>query len=203
MLSQKNIWNYEYSMNVNKWNKETIKLPLILKDKKVLELGVGNGKTLKTIIKQRPSEIVAIDFSEEAIKIVKNQFKNIKFYNCDVRELPFSEGEFDIVVCYYLLNNLLEKNRKKVVQEIFRILKKSGKVLFMDFAVGDYRQKGEKIEENTILHKNKIICHFFTDDELTRLFSKFAISDLKIDEMFPIRKDRKIKRKIISGVFVK
>ncbi len=203
MLSQKNIWNYEYSRNINKWNKETIKLPLILKGKRVLELGVGNGKTLKAIIKQKPSETIVVDFSEEAIKIVKSQFEKVKFYDYDVRELHFSDGEFDIIVCYYLLNNMLEKDRKKAIKEIFRVLKKSGKVLFRDFAVGDYRQTGEKMEDNTILHKNGIICHFFTDDELKKLFSNFDISELKIDERFPIRKNKKIKRRIISGVFVK
>lgn len=203
MLSQKNIWDYEYSKNSNKWNKETIKLPLFLKDKCVLELGVGNGKTLKAILKQSPSEIVAVDFSEKIIEIVKNQFKRVKFYNCDVRELPFSEGKFDIVVCHYLLNNMLEKDRKKTVKEIFRVLKKSGKVLFQDFAVGDFRQIGESIEDNTIKHKNGIICHFFSKDELKKLFSKFSVSNLKIEERFPIRKNKKIKRRIISDVFVK
>ncbi len=203
MGSQKNVWNYEYSNNPNKWSKETIKFPLILKGKKILELGVGNGKTLKAIIKQKPSKTIAVDFSEEAIKIVKNQFRNVKFHHSDVRELPFSDDEFDIVVCYYLLNNLLEKDRKKVVREIFRILKKSGKVLFRDFAIGDYRQKGENVERNTILHKNGIVCHFFTAEEIKKLFSKFIISNLKLEERFPIRKNKKIKRRIISGVFVK
>ncbi len=203
MLSQKNIWNYEYSKNANKWNKETINLPLILKNKKVLELGVGNGKTLKAILKQNPSETIAVDFSEKVIESVKNQFRDVEFYNADVKNLPFSDDEFDIVVCYYLLNNMIENDRKKAVKEIFRVLKKSGKVLFQDFAVEDYRQNGEFIEKNTILHKNGIICHFFTDKEMNSLFSKFNISNLKIEERFPIRKNRKIKRKIISGVFVK
>ncbi len=203
MLSQKNIWNYEYSKNANKWNKETIDLPLILKSKKVLELGVGNGKTLKSILKQNPSETIAVDFSEKVIESVKNQFRDVEFCNSDVRELPLSDEKFDIVVCYYILNNLLEMGRKKAVKEIFRVLKKSGKVLFQDFAVGDYRQNGEIIEKNTILHKNGIICHFFTDKEMNRLFSKFSVSDLKIEERFPIRKNKKIKRRIISGVFVK
>ncbi len=203
MLSQKNIWNYEYSKNANKWNKETINLPLILKNKRVLELGVGNGKTLKTILKQNPSETIAVDFSEKVIESVKNQFRDVEFYNTDVKKLPFSDDEFDIVVCYYLLNNILEEDRKKVVKEIFRVLKKSGKVLFQDFAVGDYRQKGEIIEKSTIQHKNGIVCHFFTDNEIRNLFSKFSVSNLKIDERFPIRKNKKIKRRIISGVFVK
>ena len=203
MKSQRELWDYEYSHNKNKWNKETIDLPRILKNRRVLELGVGNGKTLRAILKQKPSEVTAVYFSEKVIRIVRDNFREIKFYNCDVRELPFSNQDFDVVVCYYVLNNLGENDRLKVVKEMYRVLKKNGIILFEDFAIGDYRQKGEEIEKNTVEHKNGIICHFFTEDEAKKLFSKFLIREIKISERLPIKKDKSIKRRIISGKFIK
>ncbi len=205
MVNQKQIWDKEYLQNKNKWNKETINLPKILRNKCVLELGVGNGKTLKSILKQNPKLVTAIDFSKQAIEQAKSNTNNkiVKFIKSDVRELPFPDSKFDIVVCYYILNNLIEKDRKKAVSELYRLLKPKGKILFQDFALGDYRQKGEKVEKNTVKHKNGIMCHFFTDSEINDLFKDFSKIDLKIEEREPIRKNKKIKRRIISAIISK
>jgi len=62
MKNQESIWDNLYKRNLT-WKKETI-LPNILQNKSVLELGVGTGKTLHSIIRQNPKSITAIDFSE-------------------------------------------------------------------------------------------------------------------------------------------
>ena len=51
MKSQEYIWNELYKNRLS-WKKETKGLPNIIKGKDVLELGAGNGKTLRAIIKQ-------------------------------------------------------------------------------------------------------------------------------------------------------
>ena len=75
MNNQKEIWNNEYRANKDKWKKETLIIPELLRGKNVLELGVGNGKTLISILKQKPGKVTAIDFSEEAINHCKSKFK--------------------------------------------------------------------------------------------------------------------------------
>ena len=207
MKNQERIWDNEYSQNKNKWHKETKDLPIIFKDKKVLELGVGNGKTLKAILKQRPKSITTIDFSEEAINIAKSDilFKNVNFIKSDVRELHFKDNQFNVVVCYYILNNLLEEDRKKAVNEIHRVLKPKGELIFQDFAVGDFRQKekNKAVEDNTIQNKSGIICHFFTNQELKELFKDFSKIKVKIKITSPITHKPKLKRKILSGIISK
>ena len=203
MKEQKRLWDLEYKNNENKWNRETRSIPAVLKGKKVLELGVGNGKTLRAILKLKPERVVAVDFSEEAIKICKDGFDGVKFVNGDVKKLPFADSSFDIVVCYYILDNLLEKDRKKAVKEIYRVLNKEGKVLFEDFAVGDFRDMGRKIEKNTREKKNGLICHFFDVPELKKLFGGFSRVDVKKKEFSPFSKSCGIKRKIVSGIVIK
>lgn len=202
MLSQEKIWNEEYGKHRIKWAKDTKTLPLLLKNKIVLELGLGNGKTLRSIIKQKPKEVIALDFSLEALKQVKKEFPSAYLVNSDVTNMPFPDNQFDVVVCYYILNNLSEKERKQAVKEIHRVLKPKGKVLFEDFAVGDFREFGTLVSKHTIRKKNGIICHFFTVKELSTLFSSFSMINLKEKSSFPI-KHKKLKRKIISGIIEK
>ena len=205
MKSQESIWNEEYKNTKNKWRKETINFPKIKKNSRVLELGVGNGKTLKSILRQKPKEITAIDFSQEAInQIISNKnFQKVKFIKSNIKKLPFKEKTLDIIVCYYILNNLLEEDRKKAVNEIHRVLKPKGELIFQDFAIKDFRQKGKIIEKNTTQNKVGLICHFFTKPEIKKLFKQFSKVKLEIKTTKPIIHKPKLKRKIISGIITK
>jgi len=205
MPHQKDIWDEKYKGKGN-WNRETLDLPKVLKGKSVLEIGVGNGKTLKSIIRMSPESVIAIDISSEAVKIARKLFPNgVEIMESDVLDMPFKENEFDIIVCYYILNNLLEKERKKAMNELFRVTKKGGKVLFEDLAVGDFRQerKMERVEKNTIKKGDGLICHYFTINELNKLFKKFSGKRLKLTESSLIKNLPHLKRRVISGVIVK
>jgi len=190
MKHQEKMWDKIYQDEGDKWNKESLSLPNVLRNKSVLELGVGNGKTLKAILRQKPKEVIAIDFSKGAIELCKRKFDKIgcfKLIEGDVRDMPFEDDYFDYIICYYILNNLLEKDRKKAVVEIFRVLKKNGKVLFEDFAEGDFREKGEVIEKNTRFKKNGLMCHFFSEIELKKLFNECSSFKAKIKVSRPIK----------------
>lgn len=201
------IWNEEYKRGSTNWNKETLNLPKILKSRKVLELGVGNGKTLRVILSQRPKEVFALDFSNEAIIKCKKHFegKEITFIIGDITKMPFKNEEFEFIVCRYTLNNLLERERKIAINEIYRVLEKKGKVIFEDFSKGDFRQKSSKntIENETILKNNGLICHFFDIKEIKELFNKFSRVELKKRTSTPIKNRPELKRKIISGIIKK
>jgi ubiquinone/menaquinone biosynthesis C-methylase UbiE len=178
----------------------------MLQGKKVLELGVGNGKTLIAIHRQNPEEVYAIDFSEKAIEICKDKFQldDVKFSVMDVTELDFDDESFDAVVCYYVLNNLNENERNLAVREMFRVLKNEGIVLFEDFSVGDFRfKKGSNtIADNTIMKVNGISCHFFTDKEIKELFNDFSKVKLEVRETKPLR-GKDYTRKLINAVIRK
>lgn len=199
-MDQASLWNNEYIKNPILWAKETQSLPKILSGKSVLELGVGNGKTLAAILLQKPKSIVALDFSEKAIEICQSRFpKSVSFQVASITEMPFQDETFDVVVCHYILNALSEKDFQKAVSEIKRVLKKKGKVIFEDFAVGDFRQKGKS---KTLKKKSGITCHYFTIPELNKIFSEFT-GKFKVQETTPILHQEVLKRKIISGILTK
>ena len=197
MQKQENVWNDLYKKGL-KWRKETIKLDKGIKGKFVLELGVGNGKTLQTIIIQNPKKVLAIDISKEAINLAKKEVKSkiVTFLRKDFLKFN-TKDRFDIIICYYFLNNFKQKQRKVAIEKMKSMLEDKGIILFEDFMVRDYRQKGKEIEPNTIQKSNGIVCHFFTKNEIRGLFKGF---DIKIKERTfnPIRTDNSIRRKIIN-----
>ncbi len=199
MENQKEIWDKLYSQNL-KWNLDTKDLPKILKGRIVLELGVGNGKTLKSIISQKPKKVYALDFSLEALKIIKINYPLVQIINSNIVNIPIEDNFFEVVVCYFTLNNLLKKDRKKAVNEINRVLKKGGILLFRDFAKGDFRQKlsQKSIEKNSIINKNGIICHFFNEEELKNLFYNFKSIKIDISRTQPIKNKSYLERRNIS-----
>ncbi|MEK6924888.1 MAG: class I SAM-dependent methyltransferase [Nanoarchaeota archaeon] len=198
MKSQRDTWDKLYGAGLE-WKRASNGI-FNVRNKSVLELGVGNGKTLKAIIEKHPKNAVAIDISEEAISKCKASIESKKVAYIAKDFLKYkTKDKFDTIVCYYFLNNFKEKDRIKVVNRIKSLLKKDGIILFEDFAIGDYRQKGKEIEINTIEKENGLICHFFDKNELKELFNEF---DIEIQEKTfePIRNSSDIKRHIINAI---
>ena len=97
---------------------------------KVLDIGCGTGHPSLYIAKDVGS-IVGIDKSERMIEIAKNRLErsridNIIFQVGDAESLGFSSESFDAIILCGSLATLL--NKKKILQEIRRVLTKNGKV---------------------------------------------------------------------------
>jgi len=106
MKNQEPIWDHLYVRGLS-WKKSTTGLKKVMRNKDVLELGVGNGKTLKSIIVQKPKKVTAIDISSEAIKMAKESIKSDKVIFVKSDFLKFkTKHKFEVIVCYYFLNNL-------------------------------------------------------------------------------------------------
>jgi ubiquinone/menaquinone biosynthesis C-methylase UbiE len=206
--SQEEIWNLEYKNSPNKWRKETLKFPQLLKNSTVLELGAGNGKTANTILKQDIKSLVCTDFSNQSISLLKSNIKDKRaiFIKANLTKLPFKDKSFDVVICYYVLNNLLEKDRIKAVKEINRVMKENAVLYFKDFAIRDFRNKNSSkktIEKNTIKNGKGLLCHFFQISELKDLFKSFSKVSFKENITSPLRNKPEVKRRIISGKVIR
>lgn len=201
MKNQKTLWNSLYSKGLF-W-KKTNKIQENLKDKLVLELGVGNGKSLKAILEHNPKHVTAIDISEEGIDLVKKSInsENVSYITGDILKIKIKD-KFDVIVCYYFLNNFKEKEKEKAVRNIISMLNKKGIILFEDFASGDLREKGKDIGNNTIEKQNGLICHFFNKEEVKKLFKGFNVKLIE-REFNPIRKNKELQRKIISARIIR
>ena len=103
----------------------------IKKDDKVLDFGCGNGNyTIPTaIIVGEKGEVFVIDDKEHYFDTIMKKAKmsrleNIRTINIKGKlDFDFTDNFFDFVMLYDVLHYLDFQERKKLYQEIFRILK--------------------------------------------------------------------------------
>ncbi|MBT8447162.1 MAG: methyltransferase domain-containing protein, partial [Gammaproteobacteria bacterium] len=98
---------------------------------KVLDLGCGRGELLahlSTSMNPR-SALVGIDESEDAIRTARNNYRSIEFLQQKlVDTLGFDDDSVDIVISVDVLECI--PDRSALIDEVFRILKPGGTVLF-------------------------------------------------------------------------
>jgi len=105
-----------------------------LKNKKVLEIGPGNGYNLLQFAKLG-ADITAIDISENSLVISKelldkhNLSGKVKFMQMDAHNLQFEKNEFDIVFLHSILMHL---DHMRVAKQCKRVLKDNGVLLFIE-----------------------------------------------------------------------
>ncbi len=96
----------------------------------ILDVGCGSGVATRDIAHLTKGKVIAIDGSEEMIKVARKVlkvYKNVELRLGEAEKLPFKDNMFDIVTCNLLL--MWAKDPQKVVNEMARVTKSGGKVL--------------------------------------------------------------------------
>jgi len=116
-------------------------LPLVKKyvkveNPKILEVGCGYGRNLFALSHLKNSEVVGCDISKNElkkaqIKMDKYGIKNVQLsLQTDNNKLPFVDNSFDLVVMWQVLEHVFsEEEKKNLINEVMRVLKKGGYVL--------------------------------------------------------------------------
>lgn len=100
-----------------------------LKDKRVCDLGCGNGRW-SFFLQRHCREIILVDFSEAIFRARKNLegYDNCLFFQSDIKKLPFRDDFADFIFCLGVLHHLptpcLDEvvNLKKYAKEILVFL---------------------------------------------------------------------------------
>jgi ubiquinone/menaquinone biosynthesis C-methylase UbiE len=92
---------------------------------RVLDIGCGYGDLLKEVF-SRTRQTYGIDPDGEALK--KNKIIRHKTVG-QAETLPYKDNYFDIVVNAWVMEHLSEP--KRVIEEIYRVLKPGGRVVFL------------------------------------------------------------------------
>ena len=96
----------------------------------ILDVGCGPGMVTRDIARLTKGKVIAIDDSEDMIKVAKDilkVYKNVELRVGIAENLPFDDNIFDVVTCNLLL--MWAENPQKVVKEMARVTKSGGKVL--------------------------------------------------------------------------
>ena len=112
--------------------KALIELCHINKDTYVLDAGCGVGATACYLAERHGCIVVGVDLSEGMIARSKERAKrervedSVEFRVADVRDLPFDDALFDVVVCESVATFIEDK--RQVAREFARVTKPGGYV---------------------------------------------------------------------------
>lgn len=123
---------------------------------KILNIGGGTGNDLKII--NNFGEVYVVDNSEETIDLINTKYCREKKL-ADAQQIPYHNHFFDTVVIFDVLEHI--EADTQVINEIIRVLKPNGKLIFTvpafkflfsnhDKALGHYRRYN-KLEIKNLL----------------------------------------------------
>ncbi|XP_031372967.1 uncharacterized protein LOC116188010 isoform X2 [Punica granatum] len=147
-------------------------------------VGCGAGNTIFPLVATYPDIFVhACDFSPRAVNLVKlhKDFTDsrISAFVCDLTADDLIEhvppSSVDIVTMIFVLSAVSPEKMPFVLQNIRKVLKPNGHVLFRDYATGDLAQerfsiKDQMISENFYVRGDGTRAFYFSNDFLADLF---------------------------------
>lgn len=116
------------------WLQSRVEIPLMLwalgvpTGGRVLEVGCGRGMGLLPYLRLlEPVRLVAVDIDRQLLNLARARVARsarVELIHADVRDLPFSDGEFDVVIdfgtCYHI------QRPDAALREIARVLAGNG-----------------------------------------------------------------------------
>lgn len=108
---------------IDNFYKNLFEMAKPLKCEKILDVGCGEGFTLKKLQERNiGKDNEGIDYSKDAIKIGKNIYPELKLFEGNVYDLAYKDKVFDLSICTEVLEHL--EDPAKAVEEIKRVTKK-------------------------------------------------------------------------------
>ncbi|MFQ5887320.1 MAG: class I SAM-dependent methyltransferase [Candidatus Hydrothermarchaeales archaeon] len=106
----------------------------------LLDVASGNGTSAVYLVKEFGCKVVGLDYSHENIQKAKEKareerLENLEFRVGDAEALPFESKSFDAVISECALCTFSDK--ETAASEMFRILKKGGRIGITDVTVTD------------------------------------------------------------------
>ena len=117
-----------------------------------------------------------VDFSKEMIKHAKEKNIDAEFFVSNLIKPPFEDNFFDAAICIASLHCIKgEKNRERVVKELFRVLKKNAKAEISVWNKNSKRFKNSKKEKLVgWREKGKRYYYLYDEKEVHNLFKKIG-----------------------------
>lgn len=125
--------NIFYKAIINAWQDFYDHLNIKVKDSNILDYGCGVGPVIEKVLKFNPNKITGIDISEVSIVKAKEKFHNhdtkVELFVDNCENTKFNDNKFDLVYGLGILHHL---QISKCVNEISRILKSDGEMIFIE-----------------------------------------------------------------------
>jgi len=161
---------------------------LLKKDASILDVGCGGGTKSKFFIKKEMN-VVGIDFSDELIKIAKQEVPEGTFHVMDIAEVDRLNATFDAIFMQAVLLHIPKKDALKRILQLSKKLKSGG--LFY-ISVKEMRSGGVEEEvktEDDYGYPYARFFSYFTLEELKAYFTNAGIETIH-EDVYPSGKTR-------------
>ncbi|MBW4431453.1 MAG: class I SAM-dependent methyltransferase [Pelatocladus maniniholoensis HA4357-MV3] len=101
-------------------------------DTKVLDLCCGSGQTTQFLVKLSQN-VTGLDASPLSLQRAKQNVPQAEYVEAFAEEMPFADNQFDLVHTSVALHEMQPEQLRKIIQEVYRVLKPGGVFTFIDF----------------------------------------------------------------------
>lgn len=96
---------------------------------RILDVGCAFGWDLAALSDQA-AELVGVDVNEASLQQARETYPQCTFFNQSATDLSFPAGYFDVVILSEVIEHVGEDNKQAVIDEVWRVLKPNGRVIF-------------------------------------------------------------------------
>ena len=113
------------------WRRATTKIIDPRPGMKILDLAAGTGSSSEPLAKAG-ADVIPADFSEGMLAAGRKARPTLAFTKADALNLPFKDGEFDLVTISFGLRNT--QNTERALAEMLRVTKSGGQIVICEFS---------------------------------------------------------------------
>lgn len=132
--------NHFLSFGIDKyWRRKMIHIISHISETKILDVACGTGDCSIEAVKQGAKQVIGIDISDEMLKIATHKAEKkllsnkLQFISGSALQIPFDNQSFDVVMVAFGVRNFA--NLEKGLKEIYRVLRKNGIVVILEFSM--------------------------------------------------------------------
>ena len=141
----------------------------------IIDLGCGSGNDTLYLI-EKGKQVIPCDYSQNAIKNIQKNFPEVTRAECFdmTKGLPFVDNFTSIIISDLSLHYFTEEKTFEIIEEIKRVLKPNGILIFRVNSVKDVNHgagQGKEIESHLYETEDGRYKRFFDEKDIKKFFA--------------------------------
>jgi ubiquinone/menaquinone biosynthesis C-methylase UbiE len=145
-------------------------------EEKIIDVGGGTGLIAKILrSKKQNDDIMIIDLSRSMLQKVKDS--TLSVVQGDVTKIPLRDETFTLAILVNTIHHIDETKQQVVIREVFRILKKQGRIFILEIS------HPNTLLSNLFIKIEKMLVgktHHLTADKMQHVIQTAGFHEIKV-----------------------